>query len=69
MESNNIVSAPQVAEIEVFYGLWKHNHTGTLSDFYVFLTTPGIERDEFLAQHGAEAGFSGGIAFITLTAG
>lgn len=69
MESNNIVTAPQVAEVEEFYEFWKRNHTGSLSSFYEFMTTPTPERDEFLTQWEAKTVFNGSIASVTLILG
>ena len=48
MESNNIIAAPGVADAAGLYDIWRVDHTGSLSTFYEFMTTPTPEREEFL---------------------
>ncbi len=69
MESNNIVTAPQVAEVDEFFEFWQQNHTGSLQKFYEFITTPSAERDEYLTQWGAKTEFNGSVATVTLILG
>lgn len=69
MESNNIVTAPQVAEVDEFFEFWQRNHIGSLNKFYEFMMTPTPERDEFLTQWGAKTEFNGSVAAVTLILG
>lgn len=52
MESNNIISAPQITDFAGLYKDWTVNHTGSQRDFLLFMTTPSPEREEFLASLG-----------------
>lgn len=52
MESNNIISAPQITDFAGLYKDWIVNHTGSQRDFLLFMTTPSHEREEFLALLG-----------------
>ena len=61
MESNNIVAAPQVADIDTLFGIWKQTHSGSKDDFYVFLTAPSAEREIFLSAFEREVIFDGAI--------
>jgi len=65
METNNIVAAPQMAEVDTFYEIWKRSHTGSRTTFFKFLTTPSADRDEFLNSFSAETSFTGAIAATT----
>lgn len=69
MESNNIVTAPQVAEVDEYYEFWLRDHSGSLSSFYDFMTTPTLARDEFLTQYEAKTQFNGSIVSVTLILG
>lgn len=48
MESRRVL-APAFRKVSKIYEAWKRSHLGTKEDFYKFLTTPGLEREEFLA--------------------
>lgn len=62
METNNIVTAPQIVDIDAFFDTWKQSHTGTRATFFKFLTTPSIERDNFLNAFNNETSFNGAVA-------
>lgn len=49
MKQNSITTAPQVADGASMYARWFETHTGTIADFYDFITTPGGDRTAFLA--------------------
>lgn len=68
MESNNIITAPQVDGVHIFYQVWKQNHTGSQKAFYEFMTTPSAEREEFINSLGekVEHTFKGGVAEVIL---
>ena len=68
MESNNIITAPQLDSISYFYEIWSRSHVGSYDDFICFMTTPGAERDAFLssiAQTHASLEFKRGVASLT----
>lgn len=62
MERNDIVTAPQIVDVDNLYGIWKQSHTGSRASFFNFLTTPGVERDDFLGKFNTEISFNGAIA-------
>ena len=68
MESNNIITAPQVNGIHLFYPKWLQNHFGSEKTFYEFMTTPSAEREEFINSLGEDVSitFTGGVAEVTL---
>ncbi len=66
MDSNNIITAPQIKSVDKIYRLWRTGHTGSLRRFYAFMTSPTAERDRFVAECGSEADFDNGILSIIL---
>ena len=66
MESNNILAAPQIADVAAYYQEWRRNHVGSRKVFYEFMTTPTPERDRFLVEKGAITEFSGAVVTTTL---
>ena len=48
-KQNNIILAPSSSQVSEHYKLWKENHSGKLTDFYKFLTSPTDQRDRFLS--------------------
>lgn len=68
MESNNIITAPQVDGVHIFYPKWQQNHTGSQKAFYEFMTTPSVDRDEFINSLGDDVAnaFNGGVVEVTL---
>ena len=48
-KQNNIILAPSSSQVTELYELWKENHSGKLTDFYKFLTSPTDQRDRFLS--------------------
>ena len=52
MESNNIVSAPEIIGCKKLYEIWSQNHLGNIDTFYEFITTPSVEREEFINSIG-----------------
>ncbi len=68
MKANNIVSAPQVRDVDMLYEVWRKHHTGSRATFYRFLTTPSVEREAFVNSVTHEVGHIDKVATITLTA-
>lgn len=66
MEANNITAAPQAADINALYNVWRETNVGNKEQFYKFLTTPSTERDEFINARQAEISFSGSILMETV---
>lgn len=68
MESNNIITAPEVDGVHIFYEKWAQTHTGSVTSFYNFMTTPTPEREEFINSLGPDAvhTFNGGVAEVIL---
>ena len=66
MDNNNILAAPQIADVDTFYKEWRRNHVGSRKVFYNFMTTPTPERDRFLVEQGAVTEFSGAVVTTTL---
>lgn len=58
-KQNNIVLAPCTTQVTELYNFWKENHTGRLSDFYKFLTSPTDQRDRFLSGLENKSEFNG----------
>lgn len=52
MNSNNIVIAPQVADFDTLLEVWSKSNVGGASALLKLLTTPSVERDEFLHSAG-----------------
>ncbi len=48
MESNNIIAAPEVDGVHIFYDVWLRTNVGSIKSFYKFMTTPTPGRDEFI---------------------
>lgn len=68
MGTNNIVTSPQITDIDYFYEIWKQTHSGTRRIFFTFLTTPSADRRSFLCQFDTEILFNGAIASIIFKA-
>ena len=68
MNINDTVTAPQVEQVRSFYNIWLDDHTGTLSDFYDFMTDPTVARDDFIRSFGRDVSytFCGEIMSVTL---
>lgn len=62
-KQNNIIIAPAAEQTAELYSVWKENNVGTLADFYVFMVTPSVKRELFLASLKIESKFNG--SFIT----
>lgn len=58
-KQNNIVLAPCTTQVTELYNFWKENHTGRLTDFYKFLTSPTDQRDRFLSGLENKSEFNG----------
>lgn len=65
MEANNITTAPQAADVNALYDVWRETNVGNQEQFYKFLTTPSTERDEFFNSHPVEISFTGPILMVT----
>ena len=62
MESNSIVAAPQLDSSDDLIAAWRSSRFGrykSAEDFYMFMITPSVERDEFLASRRSEDLFYG----------
>ena len=66
MERNNIIAAPQVADVDAAFDRWSENHIGSRNDFYDFLTSPGAERDRFFSDNNTSVNFIGLVAAQTI---
>ena len=42
METNGILTAPQINDVAAVYAVWKEDHAGGLGTFYEFMTAPTI---------------------------
>ena len=70
METNNIVTAPQIEDTDVTFGIWQRNHTGNYKAFFEFMTKPSQEREEFINSLGNSvvSEFNGSVAAVTIKA-
>lgn len=66
MDKNDIVSAPQLGNVDKYYEIWKRNHFGSLSSFIEFITTPAPERDSFINSLNPHVEFYGRVAMPIL---
>lgn len=66
MEANNIIAAPQVADVNELYANWHIANVGNMVQFYKFLTTPGPERDEFINANAVDISFAGSVLMTTV---
>ncbi len=57
--AQNIISAPQSDSIPSLYSDWSADHDGNLSDFFSFLTTPSVERTQWLKARTRNVSFDG----------
>lgn len=55
------VSAPEVNGMTNAFRMWKRNHLGGKDDFYKFITTSSVEREEFLSSLYHSPMMSGGV--------
>lgn len=49
MESNSIVTAPMISDVDSLYDYWRQMYYGSKSSFYEFMTVPSIDRDRFMS--------------------
>lgn len=66
METNNIITAPQVADVNTLYKVWGETNVGDKEQFYKFLTTPSTERAEFINAQHVEISFFGSSLMVTV---
>lgn len=66
MESNNIITAPAVSDVEALYKEWSRSHMGNRFEFFRFITTPTAERARFMSAVGVECSYKGDVAVITV---
>ncbi len=66
METNNIVTAPQIADVDSLFGFWKRTRLGNRTTFYRFMTTPSVERDSFINTCIFETSFNGAVAATSI---
>lgn len=64
---NNVVSAPQLADVAKYYDIWRQTHAGSLRTFINFMVMPSPERDSFVNSLGPEISFNGSVAVVTLS--
>ncbi len=69
METNGILTAPQINDVAAVYAVWKEDHAGGLGTFYEFMTAPTIERDRFIASLRTTVEFSGQTVSEIITPG
>lgn len=63
MERNNILSAPvwDGLKTQELYEFWHKSHSGSMSDFFDFMTTPSVARGEFLNQLNVDLSRAGDV--------
>lgn len=66
MDSNSVITAPQLENAHAIYDVWRKNHVGTFESFYSFMTTPSVARDRFISQLNVTHGFAEGIITTTV---
>lgn len=66
MDNNNIISAPQIADVDKYYRLWRKDHFGALSVFIDFMLTPSADREKFINSLNTRIIFTGSVASPTL---
>ena len=54
MISNNILAAPQVADMNALYIEWSKIYGGSYHSFEMFMTVPSVRRDSFLSRYEPE---------------
>lgn len=65
MKGITISVAPQAYISDYLYEKWMIDHTGTVDDFYSFLTSPSGERTEFLESLQRDILIEEGLGFTT----
>lgn len=69
MDRNNIRAAVQIEDFDSCRDAWKISRFNNGStDFFTFITTPGVERDAFIKQRERDYRFSG-LVMITVIKG
>ena len=58
-KKNSFILAPSTVQVTKMYNLWKEDHTGTLMDFYKFITEPTVQRARFLSGLECQSEFNG----------
>jgi hypothetical protein len=66
MDSKNIITAPNVYDAADVLATWQKNNVGNEATFYEFMTTPSLERDEFVAGMPTEETFVGSVVSVTI---
>lgn len=68
METNSIITAPQIDGTHLAYEVWSRSHVGSVKQFLEFMTQPSAEREEFLASLGdcVTTSFTGNVAELTI---
>lgn len=66
METDNVVTAPQIADIAACYGKWRQTHNGSLDYFVKFMTEPTVERDRFVDSSDPTIKFNGSVLATTV---
>lgn len=69
MESNNIIAAPQIDDVSALFAIWRQRHVGSLKAFYRFMTSPSLERDDFInsLENYTVTTFNGKVARVTIS--
>lgn len=60
-------TAPEITGYSRVFQAWKRTHLGNKEDFYKFLTSPSIEREEFLAGLSRTTKMVRGVVIDTYT--
>jgi hypothetical protein len=66
MDNKNIITAPNVYDMADVFATWQKTNVGNEATFYNFMTTPSLERDEFVASMPKEEAFVGSVVAVTI---
>jgi hypothetical protein len=66
MDNKNIITAPNVYDTADVFAKWRNNNVGNEATFFEFMTTPSLERDEFVAGMPTEETFVGSVVSVTI---
>lgn len=66
MDENNIVAAPQIADMGKYYEIWRKDNAGSFRTFVRFMTTPSPERDSFFDSFAPKVEFIDRIVTTTI---
>lgn len=61
-----MTAAVQIGDVQKAYDVWRMSHIGGRKAFYRFMTTPSVERDEFVALASKRTMMVGQVATVTI---